>query len=249
VSSRDRETPCCGCEDGAILRAIISSTPGLPFSPDRRGQKRVSMIVRSVSARTSWTVIEPTPPAPPMMRMALAAPGTGVRISSRSNSISQAVIAVSRQGCGLGICKRFRLAPDDPPRRRDGIRYWCPAAAASRRRKTASPRLKGRHLVADLGRPRPTASQPTPSTGRRSRHAFADLCVDRIGPRWPARGQQIPSLGGRPVELDVTSASLRSSAAAVLYPMAFIFPHLDNELIRGDSYLYGSISQYAQKMP
>ena len=39
--------------------------------------------------------MEPTPPAPPMMRIAFAAPGTGLFTSSRSNSISHAVIAVS----------------------------------------------------------------------------------------------------------------------------------------------------------
>jgi hypothetical protein len=45
--------------------------------------------------RTSWIAIELTPPAPPMMRTAGAAPATGWRISIRSNRASQAVIDVS----------------------------------------------------------------------------------------------------------------------------------------------------------
>ena len=49
--------------------------------------------MRLVSVRTSWVAIEPTPPAPPMMRTAGAAPATGLRISMRSNKASHAVIA------------------------------------------------------------------------------------------------------------------------------------------------------------
>jgi hypothetical protein len=47
------------------------------------GRDAVVITVRSVSRRTSWVAIEPTPPAPPMIRMAEVAPGTGLRTSRR----------------------------------------------------------------------------------------------------------------------------------------------------------------------
>ena len=53
------------------------------------------MTVRSVRCRAIWMAIDPTPPAPPMMRIAGAAPGTGFATSRRSNIASQAVNAVS----------------------------------------------------------------------------------------------------------------------------------------------------------
>ena len=59
------------------------------------GREAVATTVKSVSARASWIAIDPTPPAPPMMSTAEAAPCTGLRMSMRSNSASQAVIAVS----------------------------------------------------------------------------------------------------------------------------------------------------------
>ncbi len=40
------------------------------------GREAVAITVRPVNTRAIWMAIEPTPPAPPMMRMALAAPGT-----------------------------------------------------------------------------------------------------------------------------------------------------------------------------
>jgi hypothetical protein len=46
------------------------------------------MTVRSDSARAIWMAIEPTPPAPPMMRMQRAAPETGSCTFSRSNNAS-----------------------------------------------------------------------------------------------------------------------------------------------------------------
>ena len=48
-----------------------------------------------VSCRANWMAIEPTPPAPPTIRIARVAPGTGLATSSRSNIASQAVIEVS----------------------------------------------------------------------------------------------------------------------------------------------------------
>ena len=45
------------------------------------GREAVAMTVRSVRRRAIWTAIDPTPPAPPMMRIASAA--LGVRASPR----------------------------------------------------------------------------------------------------------------------------------------------------------------------
>ena len=58
--------------------------------------------------------IEPTPPAPPRIRIARAAPGTGFATSSRSNIASQAVIDGQGQSRSGGEIERARLAPDDP---------------------------------------------------------------------------------------------------------------------------------------
>jgi hypothetical protein len=58
--------------------------------------------------------IEPTPPEPPTMRMALAPPGAALRMSSRSNSISHAVMVVSGSAAASAIGERARLQADDP---------------------------------------------------------------------------------------------------------------------------------------
>ena len=58
--------------------------------------------------------MEPTPPAPPMMRMAFSAPGTGFFTSSRSNSVSQAVIAVSGRAAASAFDRDFGFGSDDP---------------------------------------------------------------------------------------------------------------------------------------
>ena len=71
------------------------------------------MTVRSVSALASWMAMEPTPPAPPMMRIAFAAPGTARFTSSRSNSISQAVMAVSGSAAASALDSDVRLGSDD----------------------------------------------------------------------------------------------------------------------------------------
>ncbi|ESX87643.1 hypothetical protein X755_28820 [Mesorhizobium sp. LNJC405B00] len=58
------------------------------------GRDAVAIIVRSVSWRASWTAIDPTPPAPPTIRMVFAAPMTSFFTLRRSNSASKAVIAL-----------------------------------------------------------------------------------------------------------------------------------------------------------
>jgi hypothetical protein len=78
------------------------------------GREAVATTVRSVSMRTSWIAIELTPPAPPMMRTAGAAPATGLRISIRSNRASHAVIDVSGNAAASanpserGLCPTMR---------------------------------------------------------------------------------------------------------------------------------------------
>ena len=82
--------------------------------PSATGRDAVAITVRSVSLRTSWIAIELTPPAPPMMRTAGAAPATGLRISMRSNRASQAVIDVSGNAAASanpserGLCPTIR---------------------------------------------------------------------------------------------------------------------------------------------
>ena len=69
------------------------------------------MTVRSVSALASWMAMEPTPPAPPMIRIAFAAPGTVFFTSSRSNSVSHAVIAVSGSAAASALESDFGFGP------------------------------------------------------------------------------------------------------------------------------------------
>ncbi|MDQ1231002.1 hypothetical protein QE379_002428 [Sphingomonas sp. SORGH_AS 879] len=55
----------------------------------------MAITVRSVRARAIWIAAEPTPPAPPMIRMARAPPAGWLSTFNRSNRVSHAVMAVS----------------------------------------------------------------------------------------------------------------------------------------------------------
>ena len=61
----------------------------------------------------SWMPIEPTPPAPPMMRIDLPASLPPRSIFMRSKNASQAVIAVSGMAAACAKSRRLRLSPDD----------------------------------------------------------------------------------------------------------------------------------------
>ena len=84
------------------------------------------MTVRSVSWRASWMAIEPTPPAPPITTSALAAPGTSLRTSRRSNSASQAVIDVSGRAAASAQSRLCGLAATI----RSSTRWSCEFAPA-----------------------------------------------------------------------------------------------------------------------
>ncbi len=74
------------------------------------GREAVPITVRSVSWRANCTASEPTPPAAPMIS-SLPPPVFGT--SSRSNSASHAVTAVSGSAAASGEAKAFRLQADD----------------------------------------------------------------------------------------------------------------------------------------
>lgn len=82
-----------GSERLCVVDDVVRAQFARPFA--RLRPRGGGYTVRSVNRRASWMAMKPTPPAPPTISTAGAAPGTGLRTSSRSNSISQAVIAVS----------------------------------------------------------------------------------------------------------------------------------------------------------
>ena len=55
-------------------------------------------MVRSVNCRANWMAIEPTPPAPPRIRIARAAPGTGFATSPIGGVVADLAELIAAQG-------------------------------------------------------------------------------------------------------------------------------------------------------
>ena len=108
------------------------------------GREAVAITVASVSWRASWIAIEPTPPAPPTISSRFGAPGTGWRMASRSNSISQAVTAVSGSAAASIQSSLAGLRPT----MRSSTRWNSALAPGARDRAGVE------HRVARLERPR-----------------------------------------------------------------------------------------------
>ena len=135
------------------------------------------MTVRSVRWRASWIAIEPTPPAPPTMRMAFAAPGRAADVEAVEEHLPGGDRG-EREGCGLGEVEAARLGADDALV--DEVQLSVGTLAGD------GPGVE--HLVAGpeegglgpaAGRCRPHRS-PAPCTAGPRAGAAADLGVDRV---------------------------------------------------------------------
>ncbi len=157
-----------------------------------------------MSRRASWIAIEPTPPAPPTIRMARGRALTGRLISSRSNRVSHAVSGRERQGGRLREAEGLRLA------RRPGrsSTRWNSALVPGR---AMAPRVE--HLVARLEQGHVLAcpsddaggikAQHLPATGAPLEPACAPWCRPGSGHRLDLDEQVArPRLGAGQVDID-----------------------------------------------
>ena len=184
------------------------------------GREAVAITVTSVSCRASWIAIEPTPPAPPTISSAWAAPGTGRADVEPVEQRLPGGDRGQRQGRRLGERQRGGLPADDPLV--DQVELGVAAGPRSRRRRRLRPpagtpvRPRGR-----LHRPGGVPAQhlPLPRLGRARIRTlvstgFTDTASTRTSRSRPAGSGRGSSMSSR--------ASGRSIGPAVRYPTAFI---------------------------
>ena len=133
------------------------------------------MTVRLVRRLANWMAIEPTPPAPPTMRMALAAPDTGRRMSSRSNIASQAVSEDSGSAAAAAKSSDFGFRPTI----RSSTRWnseLVPDRLMVPAYQTSSPGAKSR--VSDPADRRRVRLQVTPAFYAAAEHIWGPMAAD-----------------------------------------------------------------------
>ena len=90
--------------------STTSSAPSSFTQATVSGREAVAMTLRPASL-ASWMPIEPTPPAPPMMRIVFPASLPPRSIFMRSKNASQAVIAVSGMAAACAKSRRLGFLP------------------------------------------------------------------------------------------------------------------------------------------
>ena len=219
---RARAPSTCGCERPAVVDHVVRPEPRHPGARTRAA-RRWRRPVSWVSRRASCTAIDPTPPAPPTIEEDRRRAGTGRRISSRSNSISQAVIAVSGSAAASAQSADCRLAARRSARRRGGTPRWSPAGRPTRHRRPHRP--AGR--ASPPGRPRsttPAASKPStfqpPGSGSARRRTLVSTGFDRDRPH-PDQEVAPGRLGHRQLDVDERLRIVGAEANADSRPRAW----------------------------